>query len=320
MADIAPNEFLLSSDELRHLLAGSYESLIARVETVVSENAENLFGEKTGTLVLGTFSGYAVVLSESGKLLRVKFEEKSGKVNLVEHKELDLPRVLRSDVGSLVLEDASKAVDLMLSGRLSATDPSFVRLVRMAGSYPKTPEQLVEAVIATAKAKSAWKTIYQEHSARIRRFLWGELMQIEDRRLRPKFQNLYNGSTPDEQLEGFREEVVSGLNTVLARLGDFSKLVESSDKSFGSLKNEFRDLGEDSLYNVVSTFSSDLLDDILRVRGNVEEMLASVTCVSCLAKLYDSLGEELYDFELASRFVNRIATMLRDSGEEGGVR
>lgn len=320
MPNSTSNEFLLSSDDLRHLLSGSYESLIHRVEVMVSENTEKLFGVKTDALVLGTFSGYAIVLSESGKLVRLKYEDKSGKASLVEHEEVPLPRAKKTDVGSFVLEDAAHVVDRMLSGDLNPSDPSFLRVLRMAGSYPKTQEQIVEAVIEASKADSPWRRIFREHSERIRRFLWGDLLRVEDRRIRPKFQNLYDGSTPDERLGEHRNAVTSGLKDIVSRLNEFSKLIDDAGKNLGFLKNEFHDLGEDTLYQTVSLFSSDLLDDILRVRGSVEEMMSSVTCVACLAKLHDSVGEELYDFELASRFVNRIATRLRDSGEEGGVR
>lgn len=320
MAKSSSTEFLLSSDDLRHLLSGSYESRIHRVELLVSENSEKLFGQKTDALVLGTFNGYAIALSDGGHLVRLRYEEKNGRLNLAEHETLPVPRVRHTDLGDLVHQDARKLVDLMVTGRMDEGKEILSRVARTVGTYPKTQEQLVEAVISAFRHEERqWRRVFKEHYARIRRFLWGELTQIEDRRFRPRFQNLYNGSTPDSELGEHRDSVTSALNDVVSRLGEFSKFVESSVTSFGEQEPEFRDLGEDSLYQTLSSFSSDLLDDIQRVRGSVEEMMDSVTCVACLAKMYDSVSEELYNFELASRFVNRIATRIRDS-EEGGRR
>lgn len=315
---VQPLDVLLSSDEIRHLLSGSYESQIHRIESAVVEGAEELFGKNVGVALIGTFSGHALVLSETGKLLRVKFDDKGPKVQILAHEEVPLKTVRSFKAEELVHAQSKVVVDSLLSGRVDEAVGGISRLAALPSRRKVDGLRLVESLVMSLHTDRPWRRLYSEQGDKIRRFVWGDLFRIEDERLRPKYGKLHDGSTPDEALEQHRKAVAEDLQSVLNRMDRLSKIVDEASKGLVEFKDAFSEIGEDALREVFYSFVEDLLDDIGAVRGMVAETMNETTCVACLAKMYDSMCEELYRFELAATFASRISSRLRAAQESGG--
>jgi hypothetical protein len=183
----------------------------------------------------------------------------------------------------------------------------------MEGRTSVSPKQVTESLVVAAHAPRAWKRLYQEQGPQIRRFLWDDLAKLESHRLQPQFKTLYDGTVPEAKLESYRDLVATRLHELAERAGRLADVVEASAKQALSLESSFRGLGEDTVLGIFESFSEDMVSDLRGVQGIIDEGLKRLGCVSCLGELYDALVSEMYDYEVAGRFVERMAVKLRDS-------
>lgn len=298
---------------VQKLLFGSYEHLISRVDEVVQAECVRLFGESCEAKTLGVFPGQAIVGSEDGKFVRVSFEDVQGqKLRLTDHTEIEVPLVTESNISKFVQEEAGRAVDDILNGRIEAARARVRGLSYFVGEEA-TDQQLTESWIASISAERPWRRLYKEQNQKIRKFLWGELTSLEENKLGPKYKKLYDGSTPDEELESFREAVASDLSYVAERADALADIIEKAIVAVGETTPHLGDPEEDAVLSILGTFAEDLAQDLRGVHHTVSEAPGQVGCVSCLGELYDTSAGALYDYEVAGRFVERMAAKLKDA-------
>lgn len=304
------------TDAVRKILYGSYEHLVARLDEAVQGERERIFGTPDVPVrVLGTFPGHAIIASVDGRFARVKFEEqKGGAVRVVAHEVVDLPVVTEQNLDAFVQQEAAAVVESFMRGETSQAESRLRGLMPFMGDRPQvSSKQITESLVVAAHAPRAWKRLYQEQGSHIRRFLWDDLSKLEAARLHPQFKPLYDGSISDEKLEAYRELVTTKMNDLAERAVRLADVVEASAKQALSLESSFRGLGEDAVLGIFESFSEDMVNDLRGMQGIVDEGLKRLGCVSCLGELYDALVTEMYDYEVAGRFVERMAVKLRDS-------
>ena len=304
------------TQEVQKLLFGSYEHLIARVDEAVQEESSQLFGSNCEAKTLGVFPGYAVVGNDSGKFVRVQFEDLQGKkLRLTGHESVEVPIVTESNLGSFVVEEAGRAVEEFLKGDTESAQARVRGLSFFIEENPESSEKaLVESWIASVSSERPWRRLYKEQTQKIRKFLWGELTSLEENRLSPKFKKLYDGSTTDDELESFRETVESDLLYIAERADALAGVIAVAVEGTDGLLPQLADPEDDAVLTLFSTFAEDLVEDLRGVKHVASEASQNVGCVSCLAELHDNLATGLYDYEVAGRFIERMAVKLKDAG------
>lgn len=304
------------TDAVRQILHGSYEHLVARLDEALQTEGERIFGAKdVPARVLGTFPGHAVVASVDGRFARIRFEEqKGGRVQIVSHEPLALPMVTEQNLDAFVKQEMGEVVESFLRGDTARAEAKLRGLAPFMGERtPASAKQITESLVVAAHAPRAWKRLYQEQGSQIRRFLWSDLAKLESDRLHPQFKQLYNGSIPETKLETYRELVTAKMTALAERAVLLADLVEASARQALTLESNFRGLGEDSVLGIFESFSEDLVGDLRGVQSIIDEGMKRLGCVSCLGELYDALVTEMFDYEVAGRFVERMAAKLRDS-------
>lgn len=304
------------TDAVRQILHGSYEHLVARLDEAVQGERERIFGTKDVPVrVLGTFPGSAVIATVDGRFARVRFEEqKGGVIKVVAHEPVNLPVVTEQNLDAFIKKESEDVVEEMLHGNPARAAAKLRGLVPfMEGRTQVSPKQVTESLVVAAHAPRAWKRLYQEQGPQIRRFLWDDLAKLESNRLRPQFKTLYDGTIPEAKLESYRDLVATRLHELAERAGRLADVVEASAKQALSLESSFRGLGEDTVLGIFESFSEDVVSDLRGMQSIIDEGMKRLGCVSCLGELYDALVSEMYDYEVAGRFVERMAVKLRDS-------
>ena len=303
------------TQDVQKLLYGSYEHLIARVDEAVQADCEKLFGEECEAQTLGVFPGSAIVGNGNGKFVRVKFEDVKGqKLRLLDHEDLEVPVVNESNLDKFVAEEAGRAVEDILRGDSEAAANRVRGLTFFVEERTeKTDQELTESWIASMATERPWRRLYKEQTQKIRKFLWGELTSLEENRLTPKFKKLYDGSTADEDLETFRESVLADLSYIAERVEALVGVIEEALGSTQDLTQHLADPEDDAVLTLFSTLAEDLIEDLRGVKHITSEASENVGCVSCLGELYDNLATGLYDYEVAGRFIERMAAKLKDA-------
>lgn len=109
---------LIPTDVVKKLVEGSYEYLIHKVEESVQRSAKDLFGKDITTKVLGTFSGHALVISEDGDVLRLKYSEDFDRnIKIISSEKVSLPLYNSDNISSFVEAEADKIITSLAEGR-----------------------------------------------------------------------------------------------------------------------------------------------------------------------------------------------------------
>lgn len=299
--------------EVRKILHGSHEHLIARLDEVIQQDRKRLFGSSDAQVrVLGTFSGSAVVACSDGRFVRARFEDVSGALRILGHEELNVPTVTQKSLPDFVKKEAAGVVEQFLRGDTSGAKKRLEGLTFFVDERANlTDRQVTESVIVSMRAERPWKRLFRERAEHLRQFLKDDLSQLEAVALQQKFQKLYDGSVAETEMEGFRDLVTSDLSYLKERLEALADLVETSAAQVGGLEAKFRELGEDATLTSFRAFAEDLVEDLRGVSMTVSESAKQLDCVSCLGEVYDTVVKDLQQFEMAGRFVERMAAKLR---------
>lgn len=124
-----PSGYFLTEDLLR-LTAGSYEALLEEVEALVDQNLDRLFGRGVPARILATFPSHALVLSEEGKCLRLKYRRQGESLVFLGSESVSVPVYQDEDVERAQLAEAGSVVDKFLSGRLTEARAEVSQLAR----------------------------------------------------------------------------------------------------------------------------------------------------------------------------------------------
>lgn len=298
----------ISTEEVRRLSVGSFEHLIARIEEAVRASAEQLFGAKIESSVTATFQGYAIVLAEDGRFVRVKYEDKKGQIKILGHEPVKVETFEPGKLDGYLKSESGKAVEAFLKGDVAGA------LSRLKGLVPfvesKTAPQddrIVEAMVAFYRSDRPWRQVFIEKADTIRRLVLDEVAAIHEDRLQVKFRSLYDGSVNEADLEKYRELVIENLQKIGARANTLIEQVSGAVRDAKAKK-----LDDAAVVSLIA-FGDDLIEDLNATRATVRGASQRIGRIDCLGKLHDSFAEDFRDRELAGRFVMKMSQRLGES-------
>lgn len=300
----------IPTDEISVLTRGSYENLINQLGEEAQAQSESLFGAECPTHLLGTFNGYAIIASEEGQCRRVKYEHSTaGEVRFVKVENVEVASYEVDALDDFLSDEAARVLDLFDKGSLTEASEKLRGLASVAGSWRRgpQPDDLVETWVSSLSKIRPWERLYEAKKARIQRAVWEGLKAVEDDLLRPKFRKLYDGSTADADLDGYKDLVVDDLKSVQQKI---SSLSESVQGAYSVIRGA---VAEGDSVKTFTSFSEDLLEDLSRISIIAIESPTQVSRVDQLGRLHDKLVERISTMEVASLFVSQMADRFREA-------
>lgn len=148
---------LFSTDKLKKLTEGCYESVIASVENAVNESS-HFSGDVS---VVGTFPSYAVVATTEGECARVWYK-RTKKGVVVERIEDGLADSYGQDnLDDFINEERERALSLFAEDRAAAT-ARLVKLAELKASKKVSPLLELEERLLT---KRPWETFVEDNES-----------------------------------------------------------------------------------------------------------------------------------------------------------
>lgn len=308
-----PASSFVPTEEIRQLTYGSYEHLRSRIEAVLGENRVRLFGSETPVQILGTFSGYAVVLSEDANVYRVKYQEAdSGELKVVGAEKIGVPVYSSSNMEEFLVREAKEIVGQFLGGR---SDSARERLRGLAQFARETttlnPEGVVEAFGILVRGERPWKRLFVERAAQIRATLdKAQLKALDESVASPKFSALYNGTIAESQIGGYRDLVLSDINYVSDRL---DTILASTREAIALFNKSGQSSVDDPAISMFDSFAQDFVSDVGVTRRALSEARGALTSIVDLAKIYDVVAEAMNRYDVASVFVGKMSRRLTEA-------
>jgi hypothetical protein len=305
------DKFFLPREEMLRLASGSFEHLTVRVESAVVSEKARLF-ENADPEILGTFPGYAVVLTSAGKLFRAKYEEAdSGSVRIISVESLKAAVYPKAALPTFLRNEAGAAVDLFLRGSVAEANARVARLVNLVDDTRSYDEKdIVASFVERLSVDREWKRTVAAQAVEIRSLLGEASTQLGTNNLRAKFFKLYDGSLLGTALEQYRGLVNEDLGSLVEKLDAVYAQTLASVGHLREIAVTFDPKNE--TMTVFRTFAEDFFSDLRAVKQQLAETVQCVESVGARGKLYDALVEEVLRFELAGAFVvqmtNRLAT------------
>ncbi len=310
------------SEEIRKLTFGSYEQLKLQVENSIEASREKLFGSAASTQVLGTFSGYAIVLTEDARVFRVKYEKtQTGEIFPISCESMPVQAYKPESMDKFAASEARAYVEAFLGGSKSMATEHLRNLVPLvkAAPTPVAAVKLIEAFENLVKGERGWKKVYADRISQIRTTVKDELPKMEESRTLPKFGRLYDGSIPKMEVTSYKDLVTSDLNYLGERierlLSETEKAVSLYEGAVPALKNEQKD----PTVKMFESFSEDFVADLKGVKNALSEAAGHLNGVDDFGKIYDLLANELLRYEVAGQFVAKMSRRLAEAAatEEG---
>jgi len=299
-------------EEIRRFTEGSYEHLIARLSEVVQKDRKRLFGEDDLSVrVLGTFKEHAIVAGGNGTFVRVRFEaSERGEPSLVGVEPIAVEVFESSDIHRYVNREALRVVDALLSGAATEAGERLRSIVPLVGkTKARTESQVVEGVLADLRADRPWKRLYEERAPRLKFFLGEAVVQtLEGHRATPKFGKLLDMA--EAEVEGYRDLVLSDLQFLAERLLVLHGQASDNLEALGQIDASGEEGGPEALTALVH-FTNDFVEDLRVAHRVAAEVPNHVHNVGALGRVYDTITEQLHQYEVAGAFVAGMAAKLQ---------
>lgn len=314
---MASKEFYLG-EEIKHLLSGSYETLLPRVHEAITADRKRLFGVDEHITLLGTFNGYAIVVTESADVYRVKYE--ISQRNEIVPVGAEPAQVSRMNADQAVRFESKSFVDAFINGSRSLANEHFARLTAIVRDLPLKPEpqQVSEAFETLVRGTRPWKKLFEEKTSEIKKTLETDMPKIEEGRLGEKFRKLYDGSIPESELPGYEALVTSDLKYLGGRIDALTESASRSVERFHGAVPALKKAQTDPTIKMFESFAEDYLADLASVKKSLTTSLEHLNRVDAKGKIYDVLANELQRYEVAGRFVENMSRRLSEAATEEG--
>jgi hypothetical protein len=304
------DKFFVPREEVLKLTTGSFEHRAVRVEEALKREKAKFF-ENADVQVLGTFDGAAIVLSETGKLFKVAYEETSGAVTIRGTQPVSGAVYPREAMPAYLRKESKAAADLFLGGHVEQANRKVAQLAKLVeANAVYTDDRIVDSFIASITGTRAWKQALGEKTEAELKAVLGEAFdEIESNKLQAKFSKLYDGSLSAAQMEEYRALVQEDVGHLTERL---SVVYEEASKAVAQLRGISEKVTDDqrATVNAFVSFVEDLLADLSEAKQALAETLQGADGVGALGRLFDTLTEELLRYETAGGFVARMTTQL----------
>jgi hypothetical protein len=304
------DKFFVPREDVLKLTSGCFEHRAVRVEEALKREKKQFF-ENADVQVLGTFDGSAIVLSETGKLFKVSFDETAGVVNVRGTQPVAGAVYPREAMPSYLRKESKAAADLFLNGHVEQANRKIAQLSKLVEANAiYTDDGIVDSFIRDITRTRAWKQALGEKTeAELKTVLGESFDQIDSAKLQVKFSKLYDGSLTGEELEQYRALVQEDMGRMTEKL---SAVYETASKAVGQLRDLSEKMTEEQrpTVNAFISFAEDLLADLGAAKQALAETLQGADGVGALGRLFDTLAEELLRYEVAGGFVARMTTQL----------
>lgn len=308
------DKFFVPREEILKLTTGSFEHRAVRVEEALKREKSKFF-ENAEVQVLGTFDGSAIVLSETGKLYKVVFEETAGAVTVRGTQPVSGAVYPREAMPTYLRKESKAAADLFLNGHVEQANRKIAQIAKMVeANAVYTDDQIVDAFISDITRTRAWKQALGEKTeVELKKVLGEALDKIDANKLQSKFSKLYDGSLTGEELEQYRALVQEDVGHLTERL---AVVYEETSKAVGTLRDLAGKMTAEQRPTLTAfiSFVEDLMADLSAAKQALAETLQGADGVGALGRLFDSLTEELLRYEIAGGFVARMTTQLAQAG------
>lgn len=295
--------------ELTSLLKGSFQETSILVSEALKEEQKRLGDVR----LVATFPKHVVVMSEAGEAYKLGYElSASGNVHFTKQEPLDVTVVTERNLRKYVQNEAKEAVDLFLKGLSSQANERIAAILPLVDeSAFVSDEELIGSFVESRSQDRDWKKLIASRKESVRGYL-GEGVDITA--LQPKFKKLYDGSTSAAELPTFKTLVGEDVDYVVVRLNAVRKNAEAALHTIRSVRDAAVAEGGESTIGMLEAFASDLLNDVKSVEEFVSEARNEISRVDLLAKVFDSLAEEVASFEVAGAFAAKMAARLAEAG------
>ena len=303
----------IPSEDIRKLTFGSYEHLKSQVENSIEASREKLFGSDAPIQVLGTFSGYAIVLSEDAKVFRVKFEKtESGDVATVSAETLQVPAYKKDTMGEFAMREARAYVEAFLGGSKTVATEHMKNLVPVVKDRSPSPQppRIVESFGNLVKGERGWKKVYAAKIAEIRATVDSKL---EEHRVPDKFRRLYDGTIGKSELPSYKDLVTSDLKYLGEKIENLLSETEKAVNVFRGAVPALKTEHKDPTVKMFESFSEDFVADLKGVKRALAEATEHLNGVDDFGKIYDLLANELHRYEVAGQFVAKMSRRLAEA-------
>jgi len=292
------NQLMFEEKALQELVANSYEDVMTRVNNAIAER-EDFFG--SNATLLATYSKHAIVVNESGTIFSVGYSTSGGYVELGEKKELDIPVVTTDSL-------AKKAVDSFFGG--DSLSEGIKGLVVTSLIQRQAPlEELRTKLNSLFSSGMLWRGFVRDNPTKMAQFAFDPAYGSPKIESKVKFEDLYDGLTEDDELEGHRGEVTEALSDIAERLDRLVTSVKQAFKKYKSNLVSDKDKEESAVLGHFESFSDDYIKDLERVSDFVSESVhkSETDCVACLAFVHDEVSKRVIELELGERLIRKVS-------------
>lgn len=306
------SEFFLG-EEIEKLTEGSYENLALRVTAAIRKDEKRLFGEPLSE-VKGTFSGYAIAITESSNVFRVKFDRaENGDICAVSAESAGIKKFTYDQ---FAIREAHAYVDAFMSGSRSSASSHLLRLAPMHLSSKPRTDGSVEGFAKLVESARAWKQVYTEKLSQIRSACEGAEVALDENRMRTKFTKLYDGAIEESAQSDYEGLVTSDLKYLAARFETLTKRVSTAVENYKGVVPALKVNSQDPTIKMFEAFQSDYITDVTSIEKALTEVVSNTNRVDAKGKIYDVLSGALHSYEVAGLFVEKMSQRLVDT-EEG---
>lgn len=308
------DKFFVPREEVLKLTTGSFEHRAVRVEEALKREKAKFF-ENADVQVLGTFEGSAIVLSETGKMYKVAFDETAGAVTVRGTQPITGTVYPREAMPAYLRKESKAAADLFLAGHVEQANRKVAQIAKMVeANAVYTDDQIVDAFVATVTGNRAWKqSLGEKTEDELKKVLGEAFDKIDANKLQTKFSKLYDGSLTVEEQEQYRVLVNEDIGRLTERMAVVYEQASKSVVTLREIAEKVTD-AQRSTVNAFVSFVEDLLADLSQAKQGLAETLQGADGVGALGRLFDTLTEELLRYEIAGGFVVRMTTQLAQAG------
>jgi hypothetical protein len=299
---------MVDGDLLSKLLAGSYETMISKVDEAVLAHAD-LFGGAEGVEVraLGTYPNHVIVANSEGDFYRAAYSvtEDTSTVSFGEVERVQIPVKEASELSAEARESAAQAVEAIMAGDDEKAAKAVANLYGMvlAGVH-LTTESIEDSLKTYLDDHTDWSLAIRDNEKAIRAFVGAEANRSLPK---PRFEHIESLTEDDDRARKIVGGALRALRESLSVMNTGMALARQINDSYTLKAEGAADVGlaHEDFIAFVESFSGDLA----AVKGLVEDAVAvSVDGdVKSLARIHDTVAARMYEMGLAAAFCERFA-------------
>ena len=309
-------EAMVPAEVISDLVRGSFDALSYRLEEAIEER-RTLFTDKDEVEVgrVATFEDHAIVGTSEGSYFKVKYTDKDGDINLLLPERLNVEIVESNNAAEYVSGFAQKAVDALMRGDLTESKDRLLALSKMQEGIDRQGlRDLVAEMQHKMNIDRPWRVVFGEQRQIMDETIGDDLQLIREASLRPMFAPLYDGTIEEEDFPSYHGQAVDALSKASAR---FEAVKDSVRLSYGAFKESLETAEyseeEGKTLEMFGVFAEDLAIDADAVRENIAYAIENEECVMCLGQIHDLVAEGLYEYEVAGKFIERMASSFTEA-------